>query len=260
MRYHGTPLFLAVDQEGGRVSRLMKPFTQFPGNSAIGGDPRPVEKAVEFARITAREMSLTGLNMNLAPVVDVNSNPKNPVIGMRSFGEDPGRVSVLATHYMKGLQDEGIIASAKHFPGHGDTGTDSHYTLPVLNRSKKEMRTVELVPFEYLIDQGVASVMVEAEAPASGDDAVTFPETIVSGAFHVARRVDSPGQREDAKDLALSGAGQGIFIVDAGMADPTQHLARVGLGERQFFQPGSIALFVVVDPERAIVAHRGAPE
>jgi beta-glucosidase-like glycosyl hydrolase/CubicO group peptidase (beta-lactamase class C family) len=153
-----TPLFISIDAEWGLGMRL-KGTLKYPLQMTLGAisDDQLVYR---MGRQIGQQCRRMGIHINFAPVVDVNSNPRNPVIGMRSFGEDPGRVSVLATQYMKGLQDEGVIASAKHFPGHGDSGTDSHYTLPVLNRSKKEMRNVELVPFEYLIGQGVASIMV----------------------------------------------------------------------------------------------------
>ena len=98
--------------------------------------------------------------MNFAPVVDVNSNPRNPIINNRSFGEDPKRVSVLASAYMRGMQDNKILACAKHFPGHGDTQEDSHKTLPLIKHSKYRLNQTELVPFKKLIQEGIASIMV----------------------------------------------------------------------------------------------------
>ena len=101
-----------------------------------------------------------GIQINFAPVVDVNNNPENPVIGMRSFGENPVLVSNKGYSYMKGIQDQGVIACAKHFPGHGNTVTDSHVTLPVVSGSKISLEQTELVPFQYLIDNGIMSIMV----------------------------------------------------------------------------------------------------
>ncbi len=159
VRYHGTPLFLAVDQEGGRVSRLKEPFTQFPGNSAMGADPRPVERAVEFARITAREMSLTGLNMDLAPVVDVRKGEPERHLADRTFGDDPQMVGLLGGTIVRVLQENRVMAVAKHFPGLGRTSLDPHFELPTIEASEKEMEEVNLPPFKSAIDQGVSSIM-----------------------------------------------------------------------------------------------------
>ncbi len=100
-----------------------------------------------------------GVHVNYAPVVDINNNPKNPVIGYRSFGEDKDKVTQLAIAYMKGMQDAGIMACAKHFPGHGDVDVDSHYDLPVINKSIAQLNEMELVPFKALFEAGVGSVM-----------------------------------------------------------------------------------------------------
>ncbi len=158
-RYHGTPLFLAIDQEGGRVSRLREPFTQFPGNSAIGSDPLPVEKAVEFARITAREMTLVGLNMDLAPVVDVPRGEPERHLAGRIFGEDPQMVGLLGGTVVRVLQENGVMAVVKHFPGLGRASLDPHYALPTIEADEKEMEEVNLPPFRSAIDQGVSSIM-----------------------------------------------------------------------------------------------------
>lgn len=101
-----------------------------------------------------------GVHVNYAPVVDINNNPNNPVIGYRSFGEDKYKVSKYGVAYMKGMQDAGIMACAKHFPGHGDVDVDSHYDLPVINKTTKELDSMELVPFRAIFDAGVGSVMI----------------------------------------------------------------------------------------------------
>ena len=100
-----------------------------------------------------------GIQVNYAPVVDVNNNPDNPVINDRSFGEDPHRVADLGIQYMKGLQDNGVLATAKHFPGHGDVSVDSHLDLPVIHKSRQQMDELELYPFKKIIDAGVGAVM-----------------------------------------------------------------------------------------------------
>ncbi len=100
-----------------------------------------------------------GIQVDYAPVVDVNNNPANPVINDRSFGEDPRRVAELGIQYMRGLQDHGVLATAKHFPGHGDVSVDSHVDLPVINKNRRQLDTLELYPFKKLIDAGIGSVM-----------------------------------------------------------------------------------------------------
>ena len=146
------PLLIAIDQEGGLVTRLNEGFTVFPGNKALGMTNSP-----EFAELAAfamgEEMLSCGINMNLAPVVDVNSNPKNPIIGIRSFGNAPEVVSTFGKKALNGYQKAGIITSLKHFPGHGDVEIDSHLDLPILNKSIDELRTCELLPFIELADQ-----------------------------------------------------------------------------------------------------------
>jgi len=144
-----TPLFIAVDQEGGRVARLQKGFTQFPGNGALGMTGKP-EMAEAAALTMGREMRAAGVNFNFAPVVDVNSNPKNPVIGNRSFSDKPEVVVEFADKALAGYRQAGVVACLKHFPGHGDVSTDSHYELPVVNKSRSELDAVELLPFRKL--------------------------------------------------------------------------------------------------------------
>ena len=107
----------------------------------------------------ARQCKLLGIHINFAPVVDVNSNPNNPIINNRSFGENALKVGELSIAYMKGMQDNNVLACAKHFPGHGDTDTDSHIRLPVVNHSKKRLDSIELYPFKRLVNSGIASVM-----------------------------------------------------------------------------------------------------
>jgi beta-N-acetylhexosaminidase len=159
MKYHGTPLFLAIDQEGGPVARLKDPFTIFLGNSAIGKDKRPVEKATTYARITAEEMALVGLNMNLAPVVDVEcEKPEKHLIG-RTFSDDPKRVALLGGTVVKTLQDRGVMAVAKHFPGLGKASLDPHFHLPKIAVDKKELKAVNLPPFKATIAEGVSGIM-----------------------------------------------------------------------------------------------------
>lgn len=114
----------------------------------------------QMGKEIARQFKEIGMHINFAPVVDVNSNPLNPVIGYRSFGEDKQLVSNKSLAYMRGMQDNGILANAKHFPGHGDTNSDSHYTTPVINNSKARIVDIDLHPYREMIDQGLMSIMV----------------------------------------------------------------------------------------------------
>jgi beta-N-acetylhexosaminidase len=153
------PLFLAVDQEGGRVARLKEPFRSFPGNAAIGMDEEPVKKAIEFATVTSREMGMVGLNMNLAPVVDVQRGEIEKHLAGRSFGEDPEVVAFLGRTVVKHLQKNGIMAVAKHFPGLGRADVDPHFHLPKINIDLEELERVNFPPFAAAIEEGVCGIM-----------------------------------------------------------------------------------------------------
>ncbi len=160
-----TPLFIAVDQEGGLVSRLQHGFTQFPGNRALGMTGKP-ELAEAAAHAMGQEMIAAGVNFNFAPVADVNSNPKNPVIGVRSFGDKAEVVTEFAGRALAGYRKSGVIACLKHFPGHGDVGVDSHYELPVVNKSRKELDAVELLPFRKLAPSADTVMTAHIVVPA----------------------------------------------------------------------------------------------
>ena len=173
-----TPLFISIDAEWGLGMRL-KNTVKYPLQmtlGAIANDSLIYQMGLQIGEQCQR----MGIHINFAPVIDVNNNPLNPVIGMRSFGEIPKAVGERGYLYMKGLQDKNVIASAKHFPGHGDTETDSHKDLPILNKSKKELRATELVPFEYLIEKGVASVMVAHLSVPAFDKRKNRPATLSS--------------------------------------------------------------------------------
>jgi beta-N-acetylhexosaminidase len=153
------PLFLAVDQEGGRVARLKEPFRSFPGNAAIGMDEEPVRRAIEFATVTSKEMNLVGLNMNLAPVVDVQRGEIEKHLAGRSFGEDPEVVAFLGRTVVKHLQKNGIMAVAKHFPGLGRADVDPHFHLPKINIDLEELERINFPPFAAAIEEGVCGIM-----------------------------------------------------------------------------------------------------
>ncbi|WP_275943160.1 glycoside hydrolase family 3 N-terminal domain-containing protein [Pseudenhygromyxa sp. WMMC2535] len=151
------PLTVAVDQEGGRVQRLRDPWTEWPPMRALGS--RSVADTARFAAAMALELLDCGFDLDFAPVVDVDSNPDNPVIGDRSFARDAARVSAHATAFIQAMQGKGLAACAKHFPGHGDTDLDSHLALPRLDHGRERLDRVELPPFRAAVEAGVASVM-----------------------------------------------------------------------------------------------------
>ncbi len=169
------PLFIAVDQESGRVSRLPESFTYFPGNGPLGAI-NSVPLAYAFAEATAKELKAIGINMNLAPVLDVDTNPQNPVIGDRSFGKDPLLVSRLGLAVVAGLQDNRVIACGKHFPGHGDTAMDSHIDLPKVTHTLDRLKNIELKPFYHTIDNGLEAVMTAHVLYTAIDD--RYPATL----------------------------------------------------------------------------------
>jgi beta-N-acetylhexosaminidase len=151
------PLFMAVDQEGGAVTR-MKYATTMPGNMALGaaGDER---LTYQVARTVGKELKVLGFNVDFAPVIDVNNNPANPIIGVRSFGSDPQWVTRMGLKFVKGLNDAGVVSAVKHFPGHGDTGVDSHIDLPTISHDMERLESIELKPYYAMIEHQVDMIM-----------------------------------------------------------------------------------------------------
>lgn len=180
------PLLLTIDQEGGVVTRLGT-GTNLPGNMAIGAT-RSEDDAYDSGYVIGRELKSLGINVDFAPTVDVNNNPNNPVIHLRSISSNPDLVGRLGSKIIEGIQGQGVSAAAKHFPGHGDTATDSHYGLPVVNKSIEELRNMELKPFKAAIDKGVDMIMtahiqfpqVEKDTYVSKKDGqqIAFPATL----------------------------------------------------------------------------------
>ena len=164
-----TPVWVAVDQEGGRVARLRAPFTEWPPMATLGrsGDPGLARR---FAAALAAELKAVGVTLDYAPVLDIHTNPKNPVIGDRALAEDADTVATLGVAIIRGLQENGVAACGKHFPGHGDTSTDSHLELPVVEHPPDRIRRVESVPFRAAIQAGVAFIMTAHVLVPSLDD------------------------------------------------------------------------------------------
>ncbi len=183
LKYHGTPLFLAVDQEGGPVSRFKKPFTRFPGNTAIGEDQMAVDRAAEFARVTSKEMRLVGLNMNMAPVVDVQGGQPEKHLAGRMFCDDPEKVALLGQTVVREFQANRIMAVAKHFPGLGKSPLDPHHDLPTIDADFKEIEEIDLPPFRAVIMEDVCAIMTShAIYPALDPDLpATISEKVLTG-------------------------------------------------------------------------------
>jgi len=192
----GLPLWVSVDQEGGRVARLKAPFTEWPPMAVLGrsGD---VQLARRFAAALAAELKAVGITLDYAPVLDIHTNPKNPIIGDRALAEDAESVGRLGAAIIAGLQENGVAACGKHFPGHGDTSVDSHLELPLVEHPPDRIRRVECVPFREAIRAEVAFIMTahvlvpsfDEEKPATLSprivqallrDELEFPGVIVS--------------------------------------------------------------------------------
>lgn len=171
------PLLVALDQEGGLVVRIREGATVFPSNMAVGATGS-TDMATAMASVTATELAALGVNVNLAPVVDVNSNPGNPVIGTRSFGSSADAVATLGAAMVTAYQQAGIAATAKHFPGHGDTDVDSHVGLPVVSHDRAHLDAIELPPFRAAIEANVDAIMTaHLEVPAI-DPTAGMPATL----------------------------------------------------------------------------------
>ena len=163
------PLWVSVDQEGGRVARLRAPFTEWPPMAVLGrsGD---VGLASRFAAALAAELRVVGITLDYAPVLDIHTNPKNPIIGYRALAETAETVATLGAAIIRSLQENGVAACGKHFPGHGDTSVDSHLDMPVVEHPPDRIRRVECVPFREAIRAGVAFVMTAHVLVPSFDD------------------------------------------------------------------------------------------
>ena len=171
------PLFISIDQEGGRVARLPRDVaTSFTGNMSIGATYKKhgTSFAKKTATVIAKELNSLGINVNYAPTVDVNMNPDNPVINVRSFGENPVLVSKLGAAQVVGFENNGIITSLKHFPGHGDTNVDSHTGLPQVNHSKEIIYEQDLSPFKHIIAKQNPGMIMTAHIQYPALDSTTF--------------------------------------------------------------------------------------
>ncbi|MCC7416019.1 MAG: beta-N-acetylhexosaminidase [Acidobacteria bacterium] len=215
------PAWVSVDQEGGRVARLAHPFTKWPPMATLGrsGD---AGLAVRFARALASELRAVGITLDYAPVLDIHTNPDNPVIGDRALGERAEQVARLGAAIVHTLQQEGIAACGKHFPGHGDTLADSHHELPVVEHPLERLRQVELVPFRAAIDARVATIMTAHVFMPALDEArpATLSPRIVTGLLREELGYEGLILSDDLEMKAIAGAhavpAAAVMAVEAG--------------------------------------------
>ena len=172
-----TPILMCIDAEWGVGMRMIDSVLPLPKQMMLGA-VSDASIAYQYGKIVAEQCKRVGLQVNYAPVVDVNNNPNNPVINERSFGEDKYKVALFGIQYMKGMQDNGVMACAKHFPGHGDVSVDSHYDLPVINKSMAQLDSLELYPFKEIFKAGIGSVMIAHLAIPAIDNTANKPTSI----------------------------------------------------------------------------------
>jgi beta-N-acetylhexosaminidase len=215
------PLWVSVDQEGGRVARLKRPFTEWPPMATLGrsGDAALAER---FARALASELKAVGITMDYAPVLDVHTNPKNPVIGDRALADRADEVARLGGAIIRGLQGDGIAACGKHFPGHGDTSADSHHDLPLVEHPLERLRQVELVPFRAAIDANVATIMTAHVLLPAVDDRLpaTLSRRLVTDLLRDELKYDGVILTDDLEMKAIASEyavpRAAVMAVDAG--------------------------------------------
>lgn len=231
--YNQIPIFLATDQEGGLVHRLPSEGVAFPGNMALGATQN-IWHSYQAAMIQGAELRALGFNMTMAPVMDVNNNPENPVIGTRSYGEDPLLVSEMGVAAMMGYSATGVIPTVKHFPGHGDTAVDSHTALPTVNHDRDRLEAIELEPFALANEYGMPSLMTghisfpaldETGNPATLSEPILtdllrkdwgYDGLIITDDMDMKAIADNYG-REEAAIMALE-AGADILLYSSGPA------------------------------------------
>ena len=226
------PLFLGVDQEGGRVERLSEEIKKLPAAMRVGEQDNP-DVSFEFGKLLSQQVKLYGFNLNFAPVLDINSNPNNPVIGERSFGNTAEMVSQHGIKVMEGIQSKNIIPVIKHFPGHGDTDTDSHFELPQVDKNLPELESQELIPFKRAIEAGADMIMTaHILLPHIDPD---YPATISKKVIHDLLR----------EKLNFTGV---IITDDMTMQGLTDHF-EIGQAAVQSIQAGSDIILVAHEYE-----------
>ena len=249
-RETGHPAFITIDQEGGMVTRLPADAVNVPGSMAIAATGR-IRDAYDCAGITARQLRGIGVNFNLAPDLDVNSNSMNPVIGVRSFGDDAARAAELGVQAVRGYGESGLLCCGKHFPGHGDTAVDSHIGLPCIVKSLAELERTELVPFRAAIEAGIPAIM---------SSHILFPQIEPSG-------VPATMSRRIMHDILRGGLGfDGLVLSDCMVMDAIRLHYGTANGVVAAMKAGVDMVFVCSNPAlqresadaAAAAAERGA--
>jgi beta-N-acetylhexosaminidase len=239
------PLLIGLDAEWGLSMRHQKDVISFPRAMVLGAIAHENDELIyELGKEIGRQCAALGVHINFAPVSDVNNNPRNPIINTRSFGEDPEKVAHKASLFMKGMQDAGILACAKHFPGHGDTEVDSHHKRGIIPHDTSRLESVELVPFKQLIDEGVSAIMTaHLDVPALSPD----------------EQVPATLSRSILTDLLRKKLEfKGLTVTDGlGMKGVTDDFAPGEL-EVKAIQAGNDILVCPVDVPRAIEAIKNA--
>lgn len=224
---NGKPgLFIAIDQEGGLVIRLRQSngFTELPSSMAIAATEN-LQNANAMGVLIAKELKAVGINMNLAPVLDVNNNPANPIIGSRSFGSDPIKVANFGVAVLEGLQKNGVLAIGKHFPGHGDTDLDSHLALPIITHNRLRLETVELTPFRAAIAANIAGIMSAHIVFPAVEPNRTLPATLSSNVLGELLRKDL-----NFNGLIMTDALDMQALRQAGYSIPAASIAALNAG------------------------------
>lgn len=232
------PIFISVDHEGGKVTRMVKPFTKFPGNDHIG-DLGSAKIAFDFGMVLGKELKAVGININYAPVVDVNSNPNSPIIKNRAFSSDPEVCGKMGSAVCRGIQKMGVMAVAKHFPGHGDTKEDSHFALARVDKTVEELEKLELIPFRRVIRSRVEAIMtahilnpkLDPKYPATMSEAtingllrteLRFSKLVISDDLEMKAITDHYGADEAAIMSIKAGCDLMIYRGDSGL--PVQQI------------------------------------
>lgn len=267
VKYNGRKGFITIDQEGGMVVRLSEDCVNVPGAMSIGATGN-TDFAYEAGRQTGKQLKNLGINFNLSPVLDVNSNKDNPVIGVRSYGDNPQTVSKFGISMIQGLKDEGIMASAKHFPGHGDTNVDSHFGLPTINKTLEELSQTDLLPFANAIESGVDAIMtahilypniIEEKVPATMSEEMI--EGILRGNLHFKGLVTSDCMEMQAIQKHY-GTVQGVIKafkagVDLVFISHTMDLVRETIEElERVYESGAIPLQNLDESFNRIISYK----
>jgi beta-N-acetylhexosaminidase len=262
------PAWVSVDQEGGRVARFKSPFTVWPPIATLGrsGDEKLAER---FARALARELRTVGVTLDYAPVLDVHTNPKNPIIGDRAISDRAEEVARLGAVVIRALQKEGVAACGKHFPGHGDTSTDSHLELPLVEHPVERMRELEFVPFKAAIEADVAAIMTAHVLTPAIDEKrpATLSKRVVTGLLREELHYDGVILSDDlemkaiARDYRVPDAA--VFALEAGcdgvlICSGDHHMHAAALEEIvHAIEDGRLSLNAVED---SLKRHRRAKE